>query len=144
MNAVGGEVDRSEQVEAWRLGRLPQVVHRGGIGIRLPGGDGGGDRSGVGGELVDEEGEEGGLGVVVALPGERGVPANDELGQAAGGGFVTEAREGPTGLAEHREFGVGGRAHPVECTAVSRWLTDRGPTLASDGRVDDDAETDGR
>lgn len=111
VDAVGGEVDRSEEFESGRFGGGPESVGVGGSGFGLPGGDGVVDGGRIGGEVVDEEGEEGGFGVVVVVAGEGGVAAYDEFGEAAGGGFVAESGEGPAGFLQHDEFGVGGAAH---------------------------------
>ena len=111
VNAVVGQVDRTEEVEAGSLRRCPEVVSGCGVGGASVRVDRGGHGGGVGGERSDEKVEERPFCLVVAGSGEVCVATHDQFGEAARGGFIAKAGEGPTRLLENDQFGVGGRGH---------------------------------
>ena len=111
VNAVVGQVDRTEEVEAGSLRRCPEVVSGCGVGVASVRVDRGGHGGGVGGERSDEKVEERPFCLVVAGSGEVCVATHDQFGEAARGGFIAKAGEGPTRLLENDQFGVGGRGH---------------------------------
>ena len=111
MDAVVGQVDRTEEVEPGSLRRCPEVVSGCGVGVPSVRIDCGGHGGGVGGERSDEKVEERPFCLVVAGSGEVCVATHDQFGETARGGFIAKAGEGPTRLLENDQLGVGGRGH---------------------------------
>ena len=94
----------------------------GGSGFGLPGGDGVVDGGRIGGEVVDEEGEEGGFGVVVVVAGEGGVAAYDEFSRLPGGSFVAGQVRARQVSCSTTSSGLVGPLTSVECRRVSQRL----------------------